>query len=216
MWDDNASGTALSSIPANGGIGFQTWTSSEAGGSSAGYRTLDSTEYGGGNVNSSDGLSFAMFGTGFGNNARCYRKTINPLQIGSSFRVRLGIRFRNGFKGAGFFANGLNAFLFQAAATGGGDQYQYSVDGGSNWTNLAWPYGTGASTFEVTAYRVTTNRHDFVIRQENTGNIETATRNLGDPVDELHMFVGNTGSGGDNNLYFNFLSAYNPFRLPVP
>lgn len=210
MWADNATQTALSADPANGGQGFLPWTSSEAGGLAAGYRTLDSTEFNGGNVNSSDGLAFCMFGGGFGNNARCYRKTINPLEIGSSFRVRLGIRFLNGFKGAGFFAGGVNVFLFQGAS----NQFQFSTDGGFIFSNTGWAYGSGNSTFEVTAYRTGTTSYEFVVIQENTGNKVSVPRTItGSPVDELHVFVGNTDGTGNDNLYFNFLSAYNPYRL---
>jgi len=210
MWGNNSDNTALSADPANGGIGYQPWTSTEVGGVEAGYFTGNSTQFGGGNVNSSDNLSWALYGSKVGNSsARAYRKLINPLEVGSSFRVKIAIRFRNGFKGAGFFANGANIFMFQAAT----DQYQYSTNGGTSWTNLGWDYGTGESIFDVAAFRTGSNTHDFVVTQVNTAASVTVPVTNANVVDELHLFVGNTDGTGNDNLYVNFISAFNPFRL---
>lgn len=213
MWGNNSSNTALSAYPANGGLGFQDWTSAEQGTSeSSGYFTGDSTEYSGGNINSSDNLCWGMYGSSNGGGvARAYRKTINPLEIGSTLRARITIQYRNGFKGAGFFANGEDVFMFQAA----GDEYQYSTNGGSSWTTISpeWPYGSGQSVFEIVAARTGATNHEYRVTQVNTGNTVLVQRSSNNPVNEMQFFVGGTDGAGPSNLYLNFLSAYNPFRL---
>jgi len=212
MWGNNSDNTALSAIPDNGGSGFQLWTSSESGGVAAGYFTGDSTEFGGGNVNSADNLAWGMYG-GVGGIARAFRKTVNPLVEGGSLRVKCGIRFRNGFKGVGFLANGTRNLMFQATA----NEYQYSINGGASWTNLGWDYGTGTSIFEVAIYLTNIGgsdyTHNWKIIQLNTAVSINGSFNISAPVDEAEFFVGETDGTGNDNLYVNFLSAFNPYRL---
>ena len=206
-WTNNSTDTALSAVPANGGTGFQAWTSSEAGGASAGYFLGSSSEYGGGSLNSIDGSSFGMYGQGTGNNAYAYRKMLNGLMVGGIWTFKIAINYRNGYKGVQFYKSGTPTFLFQAAA----DQYQYTTDF-SNYTNTGWAYGA-QSVFTVRAERTTVSNTAYTVSRDGSPG-DTFTVNVGTntDIDEVGFFVGNTSAEGQSNFYFNFLSAYNAYR----
>ena len=207
-WTNNSTDTALSAVPANGGTGFQAWTSSEVGGAAAGYFLGSSTEFGGGNLNSVDGSSFGMYGQGSGNNAYAYRKLINGLMVGGIWTCKIGINYRNGYKGVQFYKAGTPTFLFQAAA----DQYQYTTNF-STYTNTGWVYGA-QSVFTVRAERTTSSNTAYTVSRDGApGDTFTVNVATNTDIDEVGFFVGNTTAAqNESNLYFNSLSAYNAYR----
>lgn len=212
-WTNNSTDTALSAVPDNGGIGFIAWTSSESGGASSGYFLGSSNEYDGGNINSSDfftasGTSFGMYGVGSGNNAYAYRKILQGLMVGGFITFKIAIQFRNGAKGIRFFRNGTPTFYFQASND---DRYEYSLDG-STWTDTLWGYN-GRSVFTVRAHRTSESNISYTVSRDGTADTFTVNSSTSTDIDEVAIFVENTNSGGQNNIYFNFLSAFNNYRL---
>jgi len=205
-WGNNSTNTSLSADPESGGTGFQVWTSDETGGSAAGFFTASSTQYGGGNVNSDDESAFGIYGVGSGNVARCFRKIINPLMVGGNYSFKIAAQFRNGSKGINFYRLGNSLFSFRIAA----DKYEYSTNL-ITYTDTGWTY-SGTSVFTVVATRTGENNIDFKVSRDGTADSITVSLSGLVNIDEAEFFVGSTESGGENNLYFNFLSAYNAYR----
>jgi len=216
-WTNDPNG-GLSAVPANGGTGFQSWTSSEQGDSTAGFYFLaDSTGDGFGDVNSSNGRAFGMFASGTGNTVNSYRKMILGLMVGGSFTVRFATQYRNGNKGVVILNSGTPVFNFDV---GGPDQYRYSTTyTGSiftSFTNTDWIY-SGTSVFTLSVHRPEAGVCTFTVLRDADGT-DTTPRSTGPisintntDVDELQLYTSQTEVGSPNNLYFNFLSAYNAY-----
>lgn len=205
-WGNNSTNTGLSAVPASGGTGFQAWTSDEVGGAAVGFFTSNSTQFSGGNINSDDNNAFGMYGVGSGNVARCFRKMINPLMVGGIFSVKFAAQFRNGRKGINVYRQGNGLFSFRIA----GNKYEYSTNL-ITYNDTLWSY-SGASVFTLKIERPGFNYIVFQVSRDGTSdNITVPLSGLVD-VNEIEFFVGDTESGGQNNLYFNFLSAYNAYR----
>jgi len=230
----NSGSTGLFAEPTNGGQGFKAWSASrtaDAIGNVTGYFLGTSTEYSGGNLNSDDNSCFGMYAIDTDNNpattqtCNVVRELMSPLMIGGTLTFKLGIQYRNGFKGVVFKNGTKDLFAFRAGVLGGGDAYQTAAGnaGGAlgTYTNLGWGYGTGDSVFTLAYNRTGTNSARCFIRQTGTSANNSTTINI-DPgsdstaIDRVEFYVANTqfGGGGQNNLYFNSLSAYNEWRLP--
>ena len=228
----NSGSTGLFAEPTNGGQGFKAWSASRTAdgtGSVTGYFLGTSTEYSGGNLNSDDNSCFGMYAIDIDNNpattqtCNVVRELMSPLMIGGTLTFKIGIQYRNGFKGV-VFKNGANdVFAFRAGLLGGGDAYQYATRvpgvGLGSYTDLGWGYGTGDSIFTLAFNRTGTGTAQCFLRQtgtsaNNSTNIQLNTGSDSTAIDRVEFFVANTSSGGQNNLYFNSLSAYNEWRLP--
>lgn len=220
-WTNNVVSGGLSAVPANGGIGFQPWTSFEQGDINVGqYFLASSVANNFGNVDSSNGLAFGMYAEGPGNTVNVYRKMILGLMVGGYFTAKFATQFRNGSKGVVVLTNGTPRFNFDI----GSDQYRYSNTwtGTSfiNFTNTGWPYSS-TSVFTLSVQRPSENLCLFTVTRDadafdpiprNTGPIiETSSTN----VNEIQFYTSQTdvGGGTPNNLFFNFLSAYNAYPI---
>lgn len=205
-WNNNSSNNGLSAIPSNGGTGFLSWTSNKSFSNNAGYFLGDSTA-GAGNVNVG-GNSFAMYGhTSTITNA--YRPFVDPLAtVGDFFTCKFTLNFRNGFKGVGLTDDGVNdVFLFQAAS----DKYETAANG--SYLNTGWSYSSNG--IYTLTYTVSSGNNKVFTVSRNDGSTVTRTINSSTlSVSAVHFYVGFTTNGGINqdNLYFNSLSTYNPYR----
>lgn len=228
--------SGLFAEPTNGGQGFKAWSASRTADGSGGTPPVgtgfflgDATEAGAGfaNLNSDDNSCFGMYGIGFvvpvtqAYSANAIRELAAPLMINGTFTFKLGINFRNGFKGVVLKNGTTDIFAFRAGALGGVDAYQTAVNGGGAglgaYTDLGWAYGSN-SVFTIAYNRTGTSSAQVLIRQTgNTNNVTTINVNSGPnstAVDRAEWFVAGTTEGGpSNNLYFNSLSAYNEWRL---
>lgn len=230
----NTGTNGLFAEPTNGGQGFKDWsairTADGSGGTppvGAGFYLGNSTLGGGGNLNSDDNSCFGMYGTGFvvpvtqAYSANATRELRSPLMIGGTFTFRLGIQFRNGFKGVVLKNGPTDIFAFRAGALGGVDAYQTAVNSGTvldAYSNLNWGYA-GDSVFTIAYNRTGTSTAQVLVRQTSgsVNNVTTVNINAGSlstAVDRAEFFVaGTTASGAVNDLFFNSLSAYNEWRL---
>jgi hypothetical protein len=105
---------------------------------------------------------------------------------------------------------------------GGPDQYRYSTDyTGSfftSFTNTNWIY-SGTSVFTLSVHRPSLGVCTFTVLRDADGTDPTP-RSTGPisilnntDVDELQVYTSQTEAGPQNNLYFNFLSAYNAYPV---
>lgn len=221
-WQDNPSG-GLFADPTSGGIGFDNWTSSEQGTlTNAGYFTGQPFFNSSGglysNLASTDGNAFGMYGELAGNEARCFRKLLAPLALGGNFAVKLGMNYLNGYKGVIFRKSTTGpVFIFQGA----GNAYQFnnnwngsSWDPGS-WQNAPWLYKADSVIF-IQFDRITSNFANITMTRPNTPTRDQTTTNVttNTDIDQIDFFIGGTDALPDieNNLYFNFLSAFTAYR----
>lgn len=204
-WQNNSSNNGLSAIPANGGTGFLSWTSNKTTSNNAGYFLGDSTG-GAGDINVG-GNSFAMYGH-TGTIANAYRPLPDPLATeGDMFTCKFTLNFRNGYKGVGLTEDGVNdVFLFQAAS----DIYETAANG--SYQNTGWGYSSNG-VYTLT-YTVSTGNNKVFTVSRNDGATVTRTINSSTlSISAVHFYVGITdNSSNQNNLYFNSLSTYNPYR----
>jgi hypothetical protein len=205
-WTTNSSNDGLSAIPSNGGTGFLAWTSSKTASNNAGYFLGDSTA-GGGNVNVG-GNAFAIYAHS-GTNANAVRDFADPLAtVGDFFFCRFTLNYRNGFKGIALRdGTNTNQFLFQAAS----DAYETFAEDGNGYINTGWGY-TGSGIYDL-RYTVNANTRVFSVTRDFS---ETVTRTISSSslsISNVLFFIGNTDNGdSQNNLYFNSLSTFNPYR----
>lgn len=225
-WTNNTTtGTGLSTVPENGGYGFNLWTSSEVNpGAGTSYFTTEpwcnsarTVVYPG--LSSTDTQCFAISAS-LVSQIRCSRKMVSPLSIGGYIECRLGINFRNGFKGAAFKSNGNLTMLFQAAQ-GSPDKYEYTEDG-SLYVNLTnggtpWDYIPN-SVFQFKATRISQGELLIKIKRMNPsfpGNDDYSHSVYQDvEIDEIELFCGETNATSEieNTLFFNFLSGNSAYR----
>jgi len=218
-WTNDVNG-GLSAVPANGGTGFQAWTSSEQGDINVGQYFLgDSVGATFGNVNSLNDKAFGLYAAGTGNTANVYRKMILGLMEGGSFTVKFATQFRNGNKGVIVLKSGTPVFNFDV---GGPDQYRHSRNwtgsSFSSFTDTGWVYSS-TSVFTLSVTRPAVGETYFTVTREadatdpvvrTTGPL-VITNNT--DVDEIQFYSSQTDPGTPNNLYFNFLSAYNAYPI---
>lgn len=226
-WTNNTTtGTGLSTVPENGGFGFSMWTSSEVNpGNGTSYFTevpwcnsAKTIAYPG--LSSTDTQCFAISGS-LTSQTKCSRKLISPLSIGGYVECRLGINYRNGFKGAAFKSNGTLTILFQAVQSSPSDKYEYTEDG-SLYVTLTngvtpWQYKQN-SVFQFKATRTDENELTVKIKRMNPlfpGDDDfTHTVYQDVAIDEIEFFCGETNANDDieNTLFFNFLSGNSAYR----
>lgn len=231
-WENNFANTGLYADPANGGIGFEDWTSSEGGTGSdnldAGffsyypYSTDTNVVLPG--LSSLNTYCFGIYGKKDTNpslyrEARCFRNLKSPLMVGGDLVVTIGLNYRNGFKGVSFknTSDTGNEIKFRLQGASNDLQYYTPSDGTVNW-NSVFPYSINGQSFQIRFRRLTAD--DVSIRVALIGssshqdiNIDTAgDGNLA--VNQLEFFCGDTDRSPNeqNNLYFNFLSSYNAWR----
>lgn len=213
----NTPSTGLSAVPANGGTGFLAWTSSKTATTNTGYFRGNASGAGYANLNSTDGTAFGMYANPLNsfNSAYAYRKPINSLMNNGILSVTLGVNYRNGFKGVTFLKAGVPSFSFDIS----NDLYRYRFGGSldyrsGTWTNWSIAYNA-SSVFRVTFQRVDPFATANIFRintSDDTGLL--ANNTVSRDIDEIRFYVDSTESSiVENNLYFNFLSAYNAFRL---
>lgn len=235
-WTNDPSGTGLLAVPANGGTGYQSWTSTETGGTEGVYAT-DIPYYNSSlniypNLSSADTQCFRMWAPSIGGVSRSVsanRKLYSPLSIGNgdttgTVSVRLGINFRNGEKGVMVLRNGTTVTGFRAA-----DPFGYQIYNGhtSTWSTLnsiTYPYYAD-SVFSIELYRYQIVSTVFLTMQVYRINYEGDSTPIADytppasfgntDIDELIFFCGgvdNTSSVYENSLFFNYLTGYSAYR----
>jgi len=205
-WTNNNDNTALYAEPTNGGIGFGNWSSSKSSSLNSGYNLGNSTDGGGGDVNV--GLynnAFQVYG-----HSSTFAIAIRPIadvlsEVGDYLTFNFNINFRNGAKGIRF-RNSLNSeiYVFQAA----GDKYEdYTT--GTGYTDLLWPYvSNGVYTLQASR-----GASDTTITVLRTVESRSQTRTISESIASIEFFCANTdNSSSSNNLYFNSLSTFNPYR----
>jgi len=210
-WTNNIDNTTLYSEPVNGGVGFQAWTALKTPGTNSGYFLGSSTQYGGGNLDSPNGTSFGLYGNNSGNNAYAYRKLIEPIMFGGRYSFKMGTQWRDGQKGFFCYSDGTPVLLFQAA----GDRYEWTTDF-VTYNNTNWMY-SGTSVFTILIERKnnisSVDSLFFTVQRDAPADSFTAERTTNLNFNEVGFFNQNTTGTGNNNLYFNFLSCYNAYRL---
>jgi hypothetical protein len=239
-WTNDPQG-GLSALPANAGSGFISWTSFQQGpffGSIDGennlvsmvganpliqlniptyytaapfYNSTGSTYEG---LSSSETSCFSMSAAGANSSISCYRKLISPLMLNGNLEVRVGINYRNGFKGV--FARKNNIRIFGFVAT----DNEYQTYNGSAYANVPIAYHPD-SVFFISILRTLILSTDSVIarvtRPKYDGSTPVAsiveTANL--QIDELEFIVEQTDLNGpvyENSLFFNYLTGYSAYR----
>lgn len=148
-WTNDPSGVGLSAVPANGGTGWQAWTSSETSGPagvySAGPAYYDAALNVYPALASDDTSCFRMYSPG-SVDMSVTRELIMPLSEGNGndtgvISLKLGINFRNGEKGAYFYTDNSIVAGFRAMPdpVTGLEQYMgYNIQTG--WSNIAIAY----------------------------------------------------------------------------
>lgn len=230
-WENNTFNTGLYADPANGGVGFTVWESTKDNSPQCGYflgssmsaaNLFDSVRA---NINSAlSNESFAMYAHKNNNPSApsifsLADRTLNdPLTtVGDFFQVKYTWNYRNGYKKL-YFLNGANAgnFTVQAAS----DQYQIAPNESNNFVNMAllsgsapWGVYKSNSVWTLRADRTSTDTTTIrVIRENSDSTVDTFLTAMKIDVFSLRIAIGNTdNSDTQNNIYFNFLSAYNPY-----
>ena len=239
-WTNDPQG-GLSALPANAGSGFVSWTSFQQGpffgtmngednlvsmvGSnrliqlniptyytSAPFYNSSGSTYEG--LSSSETSCFAMSAAGANSSISCYRKLISPLMLNGNLEVRVGINYRNGFKGV--FARKNNTRIFGFVATNN----QYQIYNGSAYANVPITYQPDSVFFisilrtlilstDSLISRVTRPKYDGstpVVSHVDTVNVD---------IDELEFIVEQTNLNEpnyENSLFFNYLTGYSAYR----
>lgn len=237
-WTNNTTtGTGLSTVPEIGGSGWDIWYSDET---NPGVDTSYFAEkpY----YNSSNGLYPNLGSNDFANSCfaisaispsiiRAGRYLRMPLSVGGHIEIRMGINFRNGYKGVRFLENGPTgglAFLFQAAS----DKYEWTVNGTNYYQfynippsgpPVVWDYQAN-SVFSVRLERTDINQVDIIIRRINTDEVDptydkdTITINSECNVNYVEFFssansyIGIGNAIYENSLFFNHLTGYSAYR----
>jgi len=223
----NTPSTGLSAVPPNGGSGFQAWTSSKTASIGTGYFLGNAAALGYANLNSADNTAFAMYGHmggggGSGNSTFAFRKPINPLMDNGIISLKIGVNFRNGYKGVQFLNAGNPVFTFTVYSNlyryrfGGAYDYQ-NTTGYNTWASLAYQSN---SVFNFIYTKISSSFATIDMSRTSSDPSspeELATFNssaaINKTVDEIRFFVDSADNSLEaNNLYFNFLSAYNAYR----
>lgn len=202
----NYGGTWLNN--SNLGSGFGAWNLYTSDGATASTFQSDSVVAGFGDVNGASPatIAFGMFGeTGYQN---AERSLLSPLAVGNTFRVDLASAFRNGAKGISLFRNG---------AFGGGDQFWNLNVGGDQYTaggvNQGWDYSQ-TSVFNLEVTQTSSSSIDISLTR-NTDSYSTTISGISQ-MTGFRLYVGDTGGGTLNNLYFNNMVVAVPEPAMAP
>lgn len=237
-WTNNTTTGGLSTVPEIGGSGWDIWYSNVT---SPGVNTSYFTEKP--FFNSSGGLYPVLGSNDFATSCfaisalspsiiRAGRYLRMPLSVGGHIEIKMGVNFRNGFKGVRFMQDGPTgtlAYLFQAAS----NNYEWSEDGSNYYILYNQPPGGGLPTtwayqpnsvFSLRLTRVETNSVDIALRRINT--VETnplydrdehnITSNCN--INYVEFFSSSnfyTGIGNqifENSLFFNYLTGFSAYR----
>ncbi len=207
---------ALFENAGNGGTGFQAWTFNLNDGPGEGYTNyvgavISDSTFGGANVNSSLGSSFALYANAEGPStnaplAEAIRPFAAELAVGQSVSFDLGVNFRNGAKGV-MFQNG-GTWLLELAVFN--DDYWYNVRSqGDNPVSLGWTYASD-SAISVVLSRTAANSYNLSLVRSgsNPENSLIQSINMSQAPDRVRFYVYSTDSGDANNLYFNDLAMF--------
>jgi hypothetical protein len=175
------------------------------------YNSTGSTYEG---LSSSETSCFAMSAAGANSSISCYRKLISPLMLNGNLEVRVGINYRNGFKGV--FARKNNIRIFGFVAT----DNAYLSYNGSAYTDVPITYQPD-SVFFISILRTLILSTDSVIARVTRPKFDGSTpvvshvetSNL--QIDELEFIVEQTDVSGptyENSLFFNYLTGYSAYR----
>lgn len=221
-WTNNSFNTGLNADPANGGVGFLSWESNKDNSGNSGYFLGTSLSCNpivgaGANINSPlSNESFGMYGHS-GTYALCDRTLADPLTtVGDFFQVKFTWNFRNGYKKL-YFLDGANNGIF--AVQTASNEYQIAPSDGFNFVNMFLLSGSPWDTYKSNS--VWTLRADRtgsaqttvkVIRANSDSTVDTFLTAMNINIYSLRVAIGNTdNSQTENNIYFNFLSSYNPY-----
>lgn len=227
-WSNNSTNSALSSVPSNGGVGYKSWTSEKNTSLDSGYflgvsQFVDPIMAP--DINSPiHNRSFGIYGHGISVNARAIRCFIDPLSaLGDEFTVLFTLNYRNGYKGIDLKnKNDIRIFAFQASEAsfiGDYDKYEWYNYNSNAWINLNYPAEGGVSNWDyksgeiytLSARRINNTQTQFVVRR---GDGKSLANTVSDYISSVEFYIGETDNAlGENNLYFNFLTGSNTFKL---
>lgn len=180
--------------PGNHGNGFGDWVLTNE---NQGGHFIGPVSNGFGNINS-ENKSFGMYGNPEnGNNYANASREIIEWKNGYSFEIDLAIAERNsGNKGIDFFDNSGGPAIYTFYA----NSDQYKVDSLGNHKDLGWDFN-GESIFHLRVIQYGNNLHVTLTRDSDIHTVIIPDKKL----KSFHLFVGETSTGDNNNLYFNNL-----------
>lgn len=204
---NNTNGWITGDNGAASGAAFQAWQLSTPGNDgTAGFYIGDSRGLAGSNgadINVGN-ESFGMYGQGANKAAEAVRLFSAALSVGQTFSIDLGVNHRNGFKGIDL-RDGSSAtiFNFNVSSLAGNDDYFVQFAATNNGS-------IGNSYSDNTAFRLSFTQTSLsggtwsIVRSGGVTDSDTGTY-LGVAA-AFKLYVGNTGSGSQNDLVANNLS----------
>jgi len=227
-WTNNTTNSALTSVPSSGGIGYKAWTSQKTTSINSGFflglsQAIDPIKAP--DINSpAHNRSFGIYGHGVILNARAIRSFLDPLTaVGDEFTVLFTVNYRNGYKGIELKnKDDVRIFAFQvseAAFVGDYDKYEFFNYNSNTWISLNYPAEGGTSNWDydsggiytLSARKINTTQTQFLVKR-NDG--KQALNTVADSISSVQFYIGDTDSDlGQNNLYFNFLTGTNIYRI---
>jgi hypothetical protein len=231
-WTNDPSGIGLSAVPANGGTGWQAWTSYEASGA-GGIYSAGPAYYNNAlgiypNLASGDTSCFRMYAPNV--EMSVSRQLAMPLSEGNGIdtgvlTLKLGINFRHGEKGARFYTGGTLVAGFRAMTEFSTTKYMgYDYNGG--WVDISYPYQPD-SVFTLKIWKLTVpgigDYNIFKVFRENYENqtplfnktiLYSGTDYSG--ITEVVVYSENVDPDplyvNENTICFNSLTGHSAYR----